>query len=151
MHLEWKKCRGGVPCSFFRLNLNSISARQGVYVIWLEEEQGESPRVVRVGQVWSENRSFKDRFEEHREDEMINDYTFLGDMYVTWADVLHRENLNGIERFLFNSLQPWIGERAPDVPPIPVNLPPWLLSPRGNSHDKVRKSNSGYHRRTLRS
>ena len=125
MLLDWRICNGDIPCPLYQLNLNSISEKQGVYVIWIEEHD-QFPIAVRVGQVWAPNRTFKERFEEHKADKGIERYSRDGELYVTWAEVNHRANLDGIERFLFDELNPLIGERAPLVEPIYVNVPPSL-------------------------
>lgn len=124
MQLNWRKCKGGKPCSLNGLNLDSISDEQGVYVIWTDDN--EDSFVIHVGQVWSLDREFKDRFSEHRNDNDIQQYAPLGTLYVTWAPVDDLGDLDGIERYLFDELSPLHGERAPSAEPIPVNLPDFI-------------------------
>ena len=49
-------------------------------------------------------------------------YRSYGGLWVTWAAVLPAD-LNGVERYLADQFKPLIGDRHPDVKPIPVNLP----------------------------
>ncbi len=43
-------------------------------------------------------------------------------MYVTWANI-SSQSVDGVERYLFDLYTPLVGERAPNVRPITVNLP----------------------------
>lgn len=122
MNLNWMACSRGVYCSLFKLNLASITARHGVYVIW--QEVDSIPVAIHVGQVSDWDRSFSDRFGEHRADAMMKEYQEQGNLLVTWAHVPDRRYIDGIERFLFEVLVPLEGERTPNVDPIAVNLPP---------------------------
>ena len=83
----------------------------GVYIIW----QGGA-KVVRVGQG-----KIRERLTDHRNSQQISKLD-TGNLCVTWASV-GAANLDGVERFLGDTLKPVIAERFPDVAPIPVNLP----------------------------
>lgn len=113
-NLSWIKCTGGADCGFFSLNTASITATDGVYIIW---HTGPTPRVVRVGQG-----NIADRINAHRQDPQITQFKQFP-MYVTWASVPAKSQRDGIERFLYDSCNPRVGERAPNVAPIAVNLP----------------------------
>ena len=125
MILNWIHCEGNVACELFRLNLETIREDQGVYVIWYYLNQ--QIHAIHVGQVCSDDRTFKERFAEHKTDKDILKYRCYGSLYVTWASVDHQFYRNGIERYLFNVLKPLEGERAPSVTPIPANLPHWFI------------------------
>lgn len=115
MTAHWSKCEGNVWCKLNGVDLSSSHFNQmtGVYVIW---HGGNNSRTVRVGQG-----SIKDRIEAHRTDPEVQAYNHLG-LYVTWARI-PANSLNGVEAFLAQQLNPLVGQRFPDVPIIPVNLP----------------------------
>ena len=115
MNVNWNKCQGDTWCELNNVNLKHehFDNMTGVYIIW---HGGNNPQTVRVGQGF-----IKDRIESHRSDSEVQAYADLG-LYVTWAYV--QENyLDGVEVFLAQNLNPLVGERFPDAPPIPVNLP----------------------------
>jgi hypothetical protein len=86
----------------------------GVYVIWHNGPQG---RWVRVGQG-----VIKDRVACHRTDPTILAYARFGGLWVRWAN-LQPHWLDGVERYLAETLRPLVGDRFPDVTPVQVNLP----------------------------
>jgi hypothetical protein len=105
----------GAWCSLNKVNLSHehFDDLEGVYIIW---HGGPTPKIVRVGQG-----VIRTRLTAHRQDEEIQAYAGLN-LYVTWARV-DASSRGGIEAFLADELSPLVGERFPDVPPIPVNLP----------------------------
>lgn len=113
--LNWIKCQGDAWCNLLNVNLEHphFANLAGVYLIW---HAGQKPRTVRVG-----SGVIKDRLRAHRGDAAILRYKDSG-LFVTWASVppTMRE---GVERFLFENLNPLVGEKFPDVPPVNVNLP----------------------------
>jgi hypothetical protein len=111
--VAWIKSTNGTWLPFDRVNLSGIKTT-GVYVIW---HGGQNPWTVRVGQG-----DIVDRITTHRADQKILAYRSYGGLWVTWAEVSIRY-LDGIERYLGNQLRPLVGEKFPDVSPIPVNLP----------------------------
>lgn len=113
MEVQWIKCEGDVWCPLMNLDLSKVGGH-GVYIIWHE---GNPSRVVRVGMG-----SISDRLAEHRREQDILVYADIGTLRVTWAELVLLVQ-PGIERFLFDTLRPLVGERAPDVDPTPVNLP----------------------------
>ena len=115
MNILWNECEGGVWCPLNSVNLghHHFNNLIGVYVIF---HSLHNPRTVRVGQG-----SIKDRIEAHRTDPEVQAYNNLG-LYVTWASV-QTSDLDGVEVFLAQYLKPLVGEKFPNVPPIPVNLP----------------------------
>jgi len=111
MNVNWGKCGDDSHwCSFKNLNLDSDSFKdkRGVYIIWYSET------VVRLG-----SGIIKDRIEAHRKDPEINKYP---DMKVTWAKI-NANQMQGVEAYLADVLEPVVGERFPDRTQIEVNLP----------------------------
>ena len=118
--LAWRRCMDAQErpqwCSLFRLDTTSVSATQGVYVIW---HGGDEPETVLVGQAFFG--TVGEQLERLREDERILAYKDLG-LFVTWAELDDADSLDGVQRFLGDCLQPLVG-RLPDAPPVAVNLP----------------------------
>lgn len=111
MRLNWIGCKGDVWCTLSKVGLDNITA-VGVYVIW---KPGTPGTVIHTGQG-----VIKDRLSVHREDPVITRHG--KDLLVTWASV-PADSMDGVERFLYDRFRPVEGQRAPDVLPIPVNLP----------------------------
>lgn len=88
---------------------------EGVYIIW---HSGPNPHVVYVGQG-----NIAQRLRTHRNRADILKYRLKGPLLVTWAKVSSAYLRDGIERYLANVLNPYVGEAYPDVAPIRVNLP----------------------------
>ena len=105
-------------CSFEKVILDSITVETGVYIIWHGSNINSPARTVRVGAG-----NIADRLKEHRADENILQYKGQGPLYVTWAEVPSGTRRDQIERYLFDQLDPLVGERAPDVAPLAVALP----------------------------
>ncbi|WP_419914637.1 hypothetical protein [Hoeflea sp.] len=114
--LNWMKCGSGagVWCSFMTMNLNSITANRGVYMIW---HDGNPGRVVYVGQG-----NIASRLQDHRSDHEIIDYARSGTLRVTWASAPESQ-LDGIERHLADTWHPLVGDAHPNAVPIAVNSP----------------------------
>jgi hypothetical protein len=113
-NLDWVMCGSGQNwCPLMTVNLREVRVI-GVYVIW---HGGNAPRVVRVGQG-----DIAERLARHRTDRQIVQYQCRGPLMVTWAAV-PRADLDGVERFLADQLQPLIGDAFPNVRPIAVNTP----------------------------
>jgi hypothetical protein len=112
VNVTWVKSEAGtwLPLHF---NLGTVTITPGVYVIW---HQGQPPWTVRVGQG-----DIPARLGAHGNDPEILAYAHLG-LFVTWAAVPELLQ-DGIERYLADQLRPLVGDRHPDVVPIPVNLP----------------------------
>ncbi len=112
MDLDWGTCgESGAWCRLLSLNTEHqlFDGMVGVYVIW----QAKGP-VIRIGQG-----NIRDRVNAHKHDRDIIEYSNL---YVTWARVQHSQ-LDGVERYLANELNPIVGEQFPNASPINVNLP----------------------------
>lgn len=110
MNVHWWKCEGGGWCHLKNLSTHLVTS-YGVYVIW-DRVTGV---VVRVGQG-----DVAARLSAHQTDPAIT--TLGGELLVTWADVSPTFR-SGVEKYLASQYRPIIGERYPDTPAIPVNLP----------------------------
>lgn len=104
-------------CEFQLLDASSLGEIRGVYIIW-KAKVGSDYRAVYVGQG-----DIADRLSVHQNRSDINahqsgEYT----LYVTCARVPEPQ-IDGVERYLADTLDPLIGEKHPDVDPIRVNLP----------------------------
>ena len=110
MRVDWIKCQNDNWCDFLTVNLSHehFNDLHGVYIIW----SGET--VVRIG-----SGEIKDRIADHRNNQEITDYPNLK---VTWAKVKANQ-MQGVEKYLADTLNPEIGERFPDRTPIDVNFP----------------------------
>ncbi len=113
--LNWNKCQGGVWCNLLNVNLEHahFDGLVGVYVIW---HGGDTPTTVRVG-----NGVIRGRLRAHRADPEVLRYRNLG-LFVTWAAVPAAMK-EGVERYLYDGLNPLVGQRSPNVLPVAVNLP----------------------------
>ncbi len=113
--VNWETCRNAQWCSLNRVGLDHETiSKGGVYVIW----HGGNPRgIVRVGQA----SVIRERLTVHRSDQAIQKYANLG-LFVTWSPV-EASKRDGVERHLANVLNPIVGDKFPNVPPISVNLP----------------------------
>jgi hypothetical protein len=113
--VSWTKCGSdGHYCDLEQLDLGSITAGKGVYVIW---HQGNPSRVVRIGQG-----DIADRLAAHRRDREVLAFKRYGKLRVTWAAVPAHQ-IDGVERHLANTWTPLIGDAFPDVAPLAVNSP----------------------------
>jgi len=113
--LNWRRCgNDGHYCPLEKLNLTSISASTGVYVIW---HAGNPSRVVRVGQG-----NIAERLGAHRSDQDVLAYRQSGKLLVTWAAVPAHQ-IDAVERYLADTWKPLIGDAFPDVEPLEVNSP----------------------------
>ena len=122
---QWIKC-GSTWCELKTVNLEAVTTR-GVYVIWHGSQSPSGlglfsapttiPRVVRVGKG-----DIATRLKAHRGRGSDIAAYLLHTLYATWASVPEAQ-LDGVERFLADTYHPLVGERHPDVDPIPVTLP----------------------------
>lgn len=101
-------------CALETLKLPLAHDTSGVYIIWHE---GSPPHTVDVGQG-----DISDRLDEHQNDKNILRHNKRGKLRVTWTSV-DKDSVDGVERYLADTLKPLEGRRWPKVPPIKVNLP----------------------------
>lgn len=111
---QWSKLSNGVYAPLKQLDLTRVAGLLGIYTIFHTEAV---PHAVRVGQGL-----IGQRLDAHRSDPEILAYEAFGTLIATWI-IPPAAYLNGIERFLGDALQPYVGDRFPDAAPIAVNLP----------------------------
>nr|BFF39791.1 hypothetical protein BACY1_15960 [Tenacibaculum mesophilum] len=110
MTVEWIYCQNNEWCDFLTLNLENqhFNNLNGVYIIW------SGKTIVRLG-----SGEIKNRIADHRNNPDIIAYPNLK---VTWAKI-NANQMQGVEKYLADVLNPEIGERFPNRTPIEVNLP----------------------------
>ena len=98
--------------------LQSTPSGEGVYVIWRQGNDDNSPRYIYVGQG-----IIAQRLLQHQKARALLELeNHVGLLWVTWATISPSQ-MDGVERYLGDVLDPMLGNRHPDVDPIPVNLP----------------------------
>lgn len=119
IEVDWETCQEGRWCELEQLNFDSVPVDFGVYVIWRPgvPQSGIIPRAVYVGQG-----DVAARLSSHRNDPGIMRHQLGAPLLVTCASVPDAY-IDGVERFLADSLHPLEGDNWPDVPWVPVNLP----------------------------
>lgn len=117
MTLNWIRPNSGGWFQLLSLDFSHqhFSGLEGVYLIW---HAGQGPNVVRVGQG-----IIGDRLGKHSSDNNILAYARKGTLYATWAEVRNQGDRDRVERFLANSLNPFVGDAFPNAMPLAVNLP----------------------------
>jgi hypothetical protein len=119
MPLRWVKSTKGLWCRLDRVRLahEHFDGLEGVFVvfacIWMNRAQA-----IRLGQG-----RLRERLEEMRSDEEVAVYAASG-LSVTWATVWPPD-MDGVERFLAESLRPRVKTPVPTAPAVRVNLPEW--------------------------
>lgn len=113
MQLEWIKSTQNEWLNPRRTNWDSVSG-YGVYIIWTTGTILGGPTYLKVGQG-----DIRSRMQAHLRDTRI---TRHGELRFTFAKV-NQWQMNGVERYLGDVLQPLVAERFPDSPHIRVNLP----------------------------
>jgi hypothetical protein len=111
MTVNWGKCNPNSSwCGLKNLNIDHevFNDLNGVYIIWSVKV------VIRIG-----SGIIRNRLKEHRESPEI---TAFPNLFVTWANV-NGNQMEGVEKYLSDRLNPKVGERFPDRTPIEVNLP----------------------------
>lgn len=110
MIVDWIKCVSDTWCGFLNVNLDNehFESLSGVYIIW------SGTTTIRVG-----SGVIKVRISNHRDNSKITNYP---DLLVTWASV-NANQMEGVEKYLADTLSPIVGERFPNRTPIEVNLP----------------------------
>lgn len=111
--VTWIKLVSGEWPKFRTVSLDRAPA-SGVYIIW---HTGNPGRYVYVGQG-----NVGARIAAHRQRADILQYERYGTLMVTWAAVPAAQ-LNGVERYLADTLRPLVGDAYPDAAPLQVNLP----------------------------
>jgi hypothetical protein len=113
-NVVWQKCGIGW-CDLLRIDLAGVVPVSGVYLIWKSTPPGQT---VRVGQG-----DIVKMIQMHRNDPAVLAHLPAGgQLAVSWAAV-PAADLNGVERYLAETLTPLVKTPFANVPPIPVNLP----------------------------
>lgn len=131
LQLSWAQRKTAHPITGSRwyslrwLKTSSLGEIRGVYIIW-KAKAGSDGRAVYVGQG-----DIANRLSAHQSRSDIKAHQSGGHrLFVTWAKVSESQ-MDGVERYLANTLKPLIGEKHPDVESIRVTLPR-RAPPRGN-------------------
>lgn len=120
IYLNWATVNGLPNAWYFLENAILESYRTyGVYIVWHGSNDTAIivPRTVRIGQG-----NVQDRLRAHSLDPTITSYARFGSLMATWAAVSPAQ-VDGVENYLADRLNPLIGERFPNALPIVVNLP----------------------------
>jgi general secretion pathway protein E len=114
-NLHWNKCKGEVWGDLFTVDLASphFDGMDGVYAAW---SGGSAPSPVVVG-----HGNIRDELTRLRSDPPIEPFRAVG-VFITWARA-DSATLEGISRYLSETLQPKIKRPPPFAPVIEVNLP----------------------------
>ena len=116
MNVAWGKCEGDVWCGFNSLNVNEyFDGKYGVYIIW--RYAGNYPETIYVGQGM-----IGQRILAHRSNLEIQRFG-RNQLLVTWTVLSDRDTGLKIEAYLWNELQPRIGDYQFHPRPEYVNLP----------------------------
>ncbi len=113
MQVTWQKLPSGNWANARQVDYTKLNVF-GVYIMWIPGTVLTGPCYIRIGQG-----NVADRIQQHLRTPEIAKYPTL---YFTCADV-SRWQVDGVERFLADRLFPMVGDRFPEAPPIPVNLP----------------------------
>ena len=116
MQLQWRKDTADEWCVLDQLDLDAIDRAglpHGVFVIWRDGSR-QIAVVLYVGRG-----SLRRELADCRRDPL-----FRGEpgLKVTWAN-LDPDEVDGVAAYLCEQLRPVWGELAPQVQPMPVNLP----------------------------
>ena len=112
---EWFKCKGGVWCELYKLNLDHdyFAKSEGVFVIWAGMDD---KKIIMVG-----SGNIKKKLEEAKNDHAVTAFIKAG-VFVSWIEVSMLKR-NSAEVFLHNTLTPLITVNKPKGIPMKVNLP----------------------------
>jgi hypothetical protein len=89
----------------------------GVYAIGYISRKGNR-KTLRAGQ----SGLLRRRLGKNRDNKKIKAYATCHELDVAWAHV-DASDRDGVEAYLGQELDPKLGKRYPEVPPIPVKLP----------------------------
>ncbi len=117
MNLNWTKCKGGVWCDLFKLNVNhpTFSEMQGIYILWIEKDNIR--KVLKIGYgVMSEE------LNNAKNDLAIQAFRYIGTP-MTFAPV-DEDFANGILTYLHKMVVSQMSRPPKELThPIKVNLP----------------------------
>lgn len=115
MALQWYKCKGGVWCDLFQLDLEHeyLQGIEGVYVIW---SGIDNKSTLKIGSGMIAQKLMKET-----QDLAVQAFSHLG-VYVSWAEVSSFKR-DGYMVYLFNELNPKLPVQVPTAIPFKINLP----------------------------
>lgn len=130
LDIVWGKCTNGQLCSFWKVDFSSFGNSAGVYIIWTDNEI-----------LWTGQGIIFERTLQHRKEAAFEKYKTVA-TFITWA-LIDPRYFDRVEKYLFDCLHPLLGQKAPDVKPLPINLPDELnpipkWTPRGSEWYKPR-------------
>lgn len=115
MAVDWLKCKGGVWCDLFKLDLNHEYLNvNGVFIVWVGENNER--KVLKVG-----SGNIAQNFAALRKELAIQAFSHLG-VKVTWTEASALKRA-GIELYLNSELDPTMMADLPKALPIKVPLP----------------------------
>lgn len=116
MAADWYKCKGGVWCELFKVDLHHkyLEDSDGVFIIWTGDVK--NPSILKVG-----SGSIPKKLSAIKKELAIQAFKHLG-LYVAWTEVSSIKQ-KGIELYLINELNPKMQDSIPKAIPIKINLP----------------------------
>lgn len=115
LELHWHKHSAGHWCLLDDVDLKKLESRHGVFVIWRNGNAAKISSVLYVGRG-----SLQAEIAECRRSPLFTSPR----LRVTWADVEHPGDLEGVATYLYQQLRPMWGEIVTSAKPLRVNLPP---------------------------
>lgn len=115
MAVDWFKCKGGVWCNLFKLDLNHqyLEDINGIFIVWTGVD------TISVLQVGSGN--IQKELIKIKNDIAMKAFSHLG-LYVSWAEVSSIKR-SGMELYMIRELNPKMQRTEPNAIPLKVNLP----------------------------
>jgi hypothetical protein len=114
VELEWCKHAAGNWHLLGEVDLNGLGNRYGVFIIWRDGEAAKMSAALYVGRG-----RLKSELSECRRSPLFNSPR----LRVTWAEVEHADELDGVATYLYQYLRPIWGEIMSSAVPVPVNMP----------------------------
>jgi len=116
MQIEWFKCKGGVWCNIFKLDLTHelIRGVDGIFLIWTGSDKQRKILMVGTGKIDIE-------LEKLRNDLSLQAFQHLG-VFVSWTEVPAFRR-NAIETFLLTELKPSMNTPREGGGGTKVNMP----------------------------
>jgi hypothetical protein len=113
LELQWHKHSAGHWCLLDDVEPRTLGTRYGVFIIWRNGNAAKISAVLYVGRG-----RLQSEIAECRRSPL-----FASGLRVTWADVEHPSDLDGVATYLYQQLRPIWGEIVTAAKPLPVNLP----------------------------
>jgi len=116
MAVKWNKCKGGIWCELFKLNIDHeyFAALEGVFILWYEKKGEILTLNVGSGNIVRELKKLKT-------DLAVKAFAEHG-LYVTWAEIASTQQ-NGVLVYLSRNLMPKFQSPLPKALPIKIPLP----------------------------